>query len=313
MKKLTRKLFISVLVAVFAFVALGTSTYAWITLSNTAEVAAFEATVDAGAAGIELSEDYGAKLTEASNVVEEAVKNSTWATVLNLSSATKTELKNKKLNDLTMKYDTNGNMEFYDFGTADYSGSEPGYTAEMKENGKVTDGFITFDIWMKRSSQSEGTTTVKVDGAKVLFETVTGSGAFSYTPADATAISTNNLLASNAARLSITGNTPADTVVYQNAAGVDTDAKNNNTTAYSQDGFAHKYAKAQGIYIAGSGEAYTALESGTDSGAIITLTNQVPQKITVCVWIEGWDNECHAQILNQAFSVEFGFRIVSNN
>ena len=97
MKKLTRKLFISVLVAVFAFVALGTSTYAWITMSNTAEVAAFEATVDAGEAGIELSEDYGAKLEEAADDVTEAVKNSTWATVLNLSSAKQTALKNVKL------------------------------------------------------------------------------------------------------------------------------------------------------------------------------------------------------------------------
>ena len=68
MKKLTRKLFISVLVAVFAFVALGTSTYAWITMSTTAEVTAFEAEVSAGEAGIELSENYDACAPETSAV-----------------------------------------------------------------------------------------------------------------------------------------------------------------------------------------------------------------------------------------------------
>jgi hypothetical protein len=56
MRKLTNKLFISILTVAFAVIALGTTTFAWFTLSNTATVSPFNASVTAGE-GIEVSLD----------------------------------------------------------------------------------------------------------------------------------------------------------------------------------------------------------------------------------------------------------------
>ena len=61
MKKLTRKLFISILSMAFAVIAIGTTTFAWITISTTAKVEEFSANVEAGAGGIELSWDLEQK------------------------------------------------------------------------------------------------------------------------------------------------------------------------------------------------------------------------------------------------------------
>ena len=54
MTKLTRKLFISILTVAFAVITLGTTTFAWFTLSSTAEIESFNAEVTAGD-GIEIS------------------------------------------------------------------------------------------------------------------------------------------------------------------------------------------------------------------------------------------------------------------
>ena len=285
MKKLTRKLFISVLVAVFAFVALGTSTYAWITISTTADVTAFEATVDAGKAGIELSET-GA--------------DGTWASVLTLKEDFTAE--DYLLDDLTT---TNG-TEFKNFV------AEGNTMKEAAEN--ATTGFIKYTIQMRRSSQSQGTTTVKVDGSKVVFTKGAYTGQFTYTPngSDTPVTSTDSLYATNALRLSIVGNNATNNVViYEQAKNND----NNTTEIDPTNGFAHKYAKDQGINLVGTAPIYETLKAGTtdvanDSGAIITLTDQTPVEITFYLWIEGWDNECHANILKQSFSVQFGFEIV---
>ena len=302
MKKLTRKLFISVLVAVFAFVALGTSTYAWITMSTTAEVTAFEAEVSAGDAGIELSENY-----DGTNLA-----NSTWLSVLTLQ-----KLPTVALNDLT----TTDGIKFYDFSSKPTT--EAGYSSEMTQNstaqGYVDDvytynanlGYIEHSIYIRRSSQTTGTTTVCVDGSEVVFAPATdASGSFTYIPKDAsTATTIENLYATNALRLSITGNTA--TAIYEQKAG-----ENENTEGFTAGGFAHIYAASQGIKLPTAPTSYPTYKAGTtdesqDSGTIITLTDQEPVKVTFRVWIEGWDDECHAQILKQKLSVKFGFRIVA--
>ena len=304
MKKLTRKLFISVLVAVFAFVALGTSTYAWITLSNNAEVNAFEAQIEAGEAGIELSEDYAGDV--------EAAK---WTTSLTLTGPFTT-----KLNDVTMEYDADGNMKFYDFKSV-YDEDEGKNSMEIDKVDNLPQAevdYIEFSIWMKRTNSTDAlaTTTVKVNGAKVAFalpEGASAEGEFTYKNGDTT-VSQSNLYAYNAARLSITavvdGEEEKDnTVIYEQKAG--TDPETENTAGYSATGFAHKYAESQDITIEGTGPAYSnVLQAGNDSEGFIVLTGNDPVELKVRVWIEGWDNECHAQILTQKLSVAFGFEIV---
>ena len=61
MTKLTRKLLLSVLTVVLTVVALGTTTFAWFTLTNTAQIQSFDAEIIADS-GIEIAignADYG--------------------------------------------------------------------------------------------------------------------------------------------------------------------------------------------------------------------------------------------------------------
>ena len=302
MKKLTRKLFISVLVAVFAFVALGTSTYAWITLSNTAEVDQFEATVKAGEAGIELSED--------GNV---------WGTNLVLSETFKNTYLNKKLDDITMHYDVDGNMKFYNF----KSETVNGVVTLAEETTETTAGYVEFDIQIRRTNVAAGTVDsiyVAVDGAKVKFSTSANdsAGIFEYVKKGEAAVTTDtrasNLFAINALRMSVTGNNGTTeeekTVIYEQKV----DAKG-NTLGYSSEGFAHKYALNQDYVLPTVTDPITyndpfQAESASDATQIIKLTGATAETIKIRLWIEGWDNECHAQILSQNIQVELGFKIV---
>ena len=129
MKKLTRKLFISVLVAVFAFVALGTSTYAWITMSTTAEVQQFEAEVAAGTAGIELSEDGFTN----------------WGAIITLEE----DFTGQKLDDLTSQ----DGITFTNLKAVGSSMTEESVGGEQ--------GYIEFSVWIRQTNLAEGSTATK--------------------------------------------------------------------------------------------------------------------------------------------------------
>jgi len=85
MTKLTRKLFISILTVAFAFVTLGATTFAWFTLTTTAEVDTFNATMHSGT-GIEMSLDGGVTYKNYFTETEilAAIARSEGGTVLNL-------------------------------------------------------------------------------------------------------------------------------------------------------------------------------------------------------------------------------------
>ena len=281
MKKLTRKLFISVLVAVFAFVALGTSTYAWITISTTAEVNAFEATVDAGEAGIELSESGN---------------DGTWTSVLTLSTAS-TDV---ALDDLTTK----DGETFYNLVAA-------GNVMSLDTN-PTTEGFITKTFYIRKSPNSNGSINVVVNGSAVAFkpvgDSITATGVYGEVQAE-------NLYASNAARFSLAFDDAVKAVYQQAAETKSTKAEweyNGNTLGYSVDGFAHKYAESQKITLPSintTTDLPTTLAAGEDSGVVLTLDDSTPVEVTLRIWIEGWDNECHEKVLKQTFSVAFGFKV----
>lgn len=285
MKKLTRKLFISVLVAVFAFVALGTSTYAWITMSTTAEVQQFEAEVAAGTAGIELSEDG---LTN-------------WGAIITLEE----DFTGQKLDDLT-------SQDGITFTNLKAEGS-----SMTEESVGTEQGYIEFSVWIRQTNLAEGSTatkTIKIDGTKVSFETKAEADdakfEYTYVGVDDTdpsltvtkTDSATNLYATNALRMSLTCD--GNTVVYQQ-----NDETNGNSLDYDVNGFAHLYAKRQGITLPAKGTTPTTIECGVDAKDFITLEGSTAQEIKIRLWIEGWDNECHSKILSQSFKVKFGFAI----
>lgn len=282
MKKLTRKLFISVLVAVFAFVALGTSTYAWITINTTAEVQEFEATVDAGTAGIELSED-----------------GTSWTTLLELKEYNPT---NKLLDDLT----TTDGIVFYNF-VSEYNPTDE-KTHMSIEGEEATSGYLEFTIQIRRTNvtDEEATTPVKIDGSKVKFSHAYDAtyGTVKFTDANGDETESKGIYATNALRMSLTCGTT--TVIYEQNASTD----NNTTVINKTTGFAHAYAASQGVVIDGDPASYPTKQCQTvNDDVFLTLKGSEAQTITVRLWIEGWDNECQAKVLSQSFKVAFGFTI----
>ena len=173
----------------------------------------------------------------------------------------------------------------------------------------ATKGFITKTFYIRKSPNSKDSINVVVNGSAVAFKPVgdpAATGVYGEVQAE-------NLYASNAARFSLAF-AGAVKAVYQQAAETKSTKTeweyNGNTLGYSEDGFAHKYAESQKITLPSintTTDLPTTLAAGEDSGVVLTLADSTPVEVTLRIWIEGWDNECHANILKQSFSVAFGF------
>jgi len=128
MSKLSRKLLISVLSLVFALVTLGTTTFAWFTLTGTVAVDSIDMNVSAGY-GIEISVDGG-------NTYKNLITMNDLKAALGLSSGVSSL---KTLESLT----TNDGINFY---TLD----EIGKTSPTS----TTNGYLQFDIWFRTTTQN---------------------------------------------------------------------------------------------------------------------------------------------------------------
>jgi len=283
MKKLTRKLFISILSMAFAVIAIGTTTFAWITISTTADIEGIEATVETGAGGIELSLDYGTQGTNAtwSNIVKVTESNFIDFADTGLSDVTwdGTDFKELVINDNTAAYDT-------------IDGEKP---------------YIEFKVWIRNTNPDGGPVKVTIDNSKVKFDHVATSGSFTsdVTFTDNTAATVDNLFVSNAARMKIsTANSGPFYFEKESGAGFD-----NNYPGNSDSGWAQKYFEAKGISLAGVAcPNITYLNaSSNDQCVIVASLGEDIVEITVCVWVEGWDSECHANILSQTLKAALGF------
>jgi len=290
MKKLTRKLFISILSMAFAVIAIGTTTFAWITVSNTAKIEQFSGQVEAGESGIELSWSSS--------------ETGQWYTSLNLTDSA--DFANfSKFSDLTS---SDGKIiKEYVFGDTASDGDETGKYIE-----------VTF--YMRRSdyknvaddASGSDLLSVYVDSKAVSFETYVSDQKItesSYTCEYADIVTENpvtNLLVSNAARLSLS--TENYTAVYEQSSSIEDNTVNATATAYT-DGFAYKYwVKKMGTDSLPTYGAITDTEQAQQaSNKLIAKLGNAPVAVTVRVWVEGWDNECHAQILSQTLKVALGF------
>lgn len=285
MKKLTRKLFISILSMAFAVIAIGTTTFAWITISTTAKVDTFDANVEAGAGGIELSWDGSTG----------------WTTLLQNAN----DHYNKDFAGFSdICYDTtNGNREgFYDM-------KINGQTAEKET---IADGnnekYVTFTFHVKNTNAN---TPITLNVTGTTFDSYAAGGEntpnpfvsdikFSYgeneTETTVNAASeVKQFVVANAARMMIQAgtNTP---VIYEKKA----DTLNTVHAAIDEaNGAAHAYFIAKNYKFGDLHHSeYDTYESDEPS-TLCTIEKGGTTTVTVTIWIEGWDNECHANILAQ--------------
>ena len=290
MKKLTRKLFISILSMAFAVIAIGTTTFAWITVSNTAKIEQFSGQVEAGESGIELSWT--------------SAETGQWYTSLDLTDST--DFTNfSKFSDLTSS--DGKTIKEYVFG-------------DTASTGDAAGKYIEVTFYMRRSdyknvasgASDSDLLSVYVDSKAVSFETYVDSQKIissSYTCEYDDIVDENpvtNLLVSNAARLSLS--TTNYTAIYEQSSSTEDNTVNTTNEAY-KTGFAYKYwVKKMGANSLPTYEAsINTQQAGQTSNTLIAKLGNAPVAVTVRVWVEGWDNECHAQILNQTLKVALGF------
>ncbi|HPB49338.1 MAG TPA: hypothetical protein PK334_03430 [Bacilli bacterium] len=245
MNKLMRKLSISILAVVFAVVAMGATTFAWFTITNTAKINQFEVEVTAGS-GFEIA------------VTNVGGAPSAWK-----STITKAEVEaaigNVVLKDLTS---TDG-ATFYPISKigADVGGAGIDYTL----GSKVTDGYVEFEVHFRSKAagtvklnmeETNITSTGKTKVADVAFaEAYTGGESF-------TAASNVLAYAMNAARMAIIGS--SSTVILEKAEATANVAGTLDNTV----GFGTAHAKgALAYYIAKNQIGTTGMDlSGVGTG-----------------------------------------------
>ena len=304
MKKMSRKLTVAILSVALAFVALGATTFAWFTLTNTVEVGQFEGQVTVGT-GFEVSIDDGINgYTGVANYYTYLPKAIIESTLIQLE---KSYNDGYRLTDMT-------------------SGNGTSFT--NLKGVSMTSGYIEFDLKF-RSTQS---------GAKIYLGNNTKIGRvgilwtpdkdFTGTHGDVTSGVSSNYYAADAVRVSIIEKDKegATAVVYESPA------EGGNTVLGKtaiQNGAIDYYQEKTGISLLGSTdyptqntlsdsvtEGVLANESdftGKDGYLIISLSSVAAEDgfyygtVTVRVWIEGWDPDCFNAILKDKFSVELHF------
>lgn len=292
MKKLTRKITLSLVAILFAVIALGTTTYAWFTLGTSATVSSIDGTVKA-AEGIEVSLDGNNWLT-----------NLSWSKANAQYKGTSIKDSTITLSDIALK---KGTTEFYG-------------VDGNKVN--VNSSYLAFDLHIKVSGETAGK---KITVSNVEID----SDAKDYTADVQTTKlqigTTYNVFACNAARLSFaTVKDANETYVGTFERGVAKAAESGNNfdggTA-EKDGHAKEFVNAKGF--TGANEMFTSFDTynneatktitGGVNNAIDLITTDLAatQVVRVFVWLNGFDGDCINAILGGSVSVSFQLNLAT--
>ena len=286
MNKLMRKLSISILAVVFAVVAMGATTFAWFTLTNTAKVTQFEIDVTS-AEGIELSVVDGVWGTTIDGSVIEGLAGVSGAR-------------------LTAVTTPDGETEFKTLDTLLQTGA---YTLADALSGNH---FAQFTIKVRTRTAS---TPIYIDH----LNTSIASTGISWQPdtsftIDGTtpitqATSPFTVYASHSARMSFDGDS---TVIYEDTSA-GTSGQSSDWTKGALNYFAAKNNYTGMGTITPAISAYTSEPVGVAEDTVIattaaTLTNGWAETtIVVRIWLEGWDAECYNAIFSDTLKVSIGF------
>ncbi len=319
MRKLTQKLVLSVVTMALVVIALGTSTFAWFTLTNTASVGQFNAQVTAGE-GIEIS----LGTWESNDATITGINAPTWYTVIPASVIQAR---------LTAMYSTT--LELTDLTSAD------GIVIENLEGTQINNlsgDYVEFKIFFRSTSES----TIRWNQASltgtakpwVVDTAYVGANLNEFALAPTNAVgATVQVAAWTAARLSVF-NLAGDTgAVYQAPAviGSSTASVVYNSIALPAVSYAegfefgaasYQLAKNDGVSVytlpaVGYGAALTSVLSGDPlvGTPVVTLAKAVSTDtyaygtVVVRVWIEGWDADAFDSIFLTSLFVSLGFNV----
>jgi hypothetical protein len=308
MNKLTRKLVLSVLSVVLTVVALGTTTFAWFTITNTATVQPFQAEVIADS-GIQIAIGNGDPLS-----LE-------WKTTLTTQDI---------INYMTLTYGVDGfrfnhvtspdGRNFYTLGTVGVGDG-------------TTEGYLTLPLHFRSDSTSQiNWSYVSLSGLDASFTT-----RVAFTDSKGVARAANSSLLVNPAdamRISITGQVSAltSTLAYENPSS-DTntvlgelDGEDLRGTTEDVQGVptyigvngAQNYFYRSNAILPGGSDAVSTVTTLTAlnnnlildmaSGQELTADAEYYGQVTVRIWFEGWDAEGYNALLGRTILASFRFQ-----
>ena len=272
MKEVQKKILLAGMVAVFAFLVTIGSTYAWFTIVNENSVEAVSVNVQAQQSLLIMMDDDEAHGGEGLNLTDDAVYlNNPANYVTNLTNAI-----------ISAKYD-------FESIVLEPVTSLTGRTMTWRDtttNG-VAGRYVEFKVWVL--SQTD-TVNVAVENL---------------------ALTANNTPASKdyvkqAARLSF-DDAVGNPVIY----GLDKDYLFNDGIGLNS-GVAAGIAAYHGIYYTtevGGAVANESTEALGSASTAFSLSAGVPKRITIRIWVEGWDEECTNNLSAAIFGMGFSLTV----
>ncbi len=328
MRKISRRLLLSALTVVLTVIALGTTTFAWFTITNTANISSFETQITTDE-GIEIAlgriDETLTDLEETKFVVNSPA-HLNWVTTL--SSADVLEY---------IETEIAANFRFEHLTSTDGL-SFNSFSSDAVNVGNATDGFVSLPIHFRSANvDSVNWTDIVLTGRTPLPTWTTDVDA--YTDASGTARVRGDVVTvdpSDAIRIAIDGYvTDADAVfVYEKEADTDNivlntggdltqpvDPDNDPATLNSytpSERGAHSYYFAKtgllpiGITAVNTPATITTLGAGVNvltllAGNEITAGMAYYNNLSINIWIEGWDPNAYNAILDEYINITFKF------
>ncbi len=307
MKKLSRKLFLSILSVAFALVALGTTTFAWFTLGNEVTVSQINAEIIADE-GIEISLGNTNK----------------WYTTLsqqNVADYISANAINTELDNIAMTtLDTDSTAAFA-FKDGDNSASTKYLQLQfnVRYTGDITDNYHV-DLFLKNaqfdSAAINWTADTTITNAKTAYNLTAGAAKVFY-PSDAARLTLSTGTTSGYLfTCQAYGHTVSDvyTAINYGSGNDQVSATDGNKTT----GFAQLYAASKNYTIVTDNAdadfgmvnpASTYAASDTKIGEFTTNSKTVTFYTTI--WLDGWDDECINAIINGALTLKLEFGVTA--
>jgi hypothetical protein len=297
MRKLTTKLLFAIISAAFALVALGTTTFAWFTLTNEAKISQFNAQITAGE-GIEISLDDKTYYT---TIPASEIQDKITELKVSLKDVTSTDGKSFKYfrAESSIVYNNETIKPYIEFDL---------YVRSPEANAKIALNYYTFSSFDGGTSGTTWTADAKFissfsEEENVIYVNAGEPGTY---------------YAHAALRMSltpVTGGSEGDAQVYQ--APEEENVNKVIETEPIEQGMVSYYKAKNGedsIDISGVEIANALVEPSKNPILQLSTTAQPDGyyygTVVVRIWIEGWDPDCFNAILNSKINVSFGLKKV---
>lgn len=292
MNSINKKILLSGLVALFAFVTMIGATYAWFQVSSAVDVQSLTVNISSSESLLLLADNVADPYTMASD--EAFLTNPTNYT---------TYLTNQNIIDAGYDF-TGGRIKMAPITTINgIAFTNRAGAAVSKTPSLVTPGdYLEFSVWL--FSQSSSVTITLYDYAAV----ATNLNTYANDVVNCLRVSME--ISSSGTSLIYGVDKDLDFAFLPNIVGYDSGTPANNTinagvksTLLTYNGTFYKGTATPAV-----GEVTNVLG---DASTLLTLTAGVPQKITMRIWLEGWDLDCDVNLLGALFNVAYGFSIKS--